>query len=67
MVGLEHRKKELETFLAGAKEPPPLLHMAMHYRAQIEELYEALQEDSEAKRMTPRYHPVAGEGAHPDA
>lgn len=50
---LERRKKELETFLADAEESPLLLHpnMATHYRVQIEELYEALQEDSEAKRM----------------
>ncbi|WP_449041221.1 hypothetical protein [Paracoccus sp. (in: a-proteobacteria)] len=38
---------------AEAEEPPPLLHpnMAHHYRAQVEELYTALQEDSEARRM----------------
>lgn len=54
MVGLERRKKELEAFLAEAVEPPPLLHpnMAAFYRIQIEELYEALQSDAEAKRMT---------------
>ncbi|MDW9658511.1 recombinase family protein [Sinorhizobium meliloti] len=53
MVGLEKRKKELEAFLTDAAEPPPLLHpnMATHYRVQIEQLYEALREDSEAKRM----------------
>ena len=36
-----------------AEEPPPLLHpnMAHHYRVQVDELYAALQEDSEAKRM----------------
>jgi hypothetical protein len=53
MNGLEVRKGELEAFLSDAAEPPPLLHpnMAMHYRIRIEELYVALQEDSEAKRM----------------
>jgi len=29
MVGLERRKKELETFLSTATEPPPLLHPEM--------------------------------------
>lgn len=50
---LEARKKELEDILAEAEEPPPLLHpnMAHHYRAQVEELYTALQEDFEARRM----------------
>ncbi|MDP0930352.1 recombinase family protein, partial [Paracoccus onubensis] len=53
MVKLEGRQKELKAFLAEVEEPPPLLHpnMAHHYRAQVEELYAALQEDSEARRM----------------
>ena len=47
-------KKEMEQFLAEADEPPPLLHpnMATYYRLQVADLYDALQEDSEAKRMT---------------
>jgi site-specific DNA recombinase len=50
---LEARKNELTKFLAEAEAPPPLLHpnMAHHYRTQVAELHEALQEDSEAKRM----------------
>ncbi len=54
MLSLERRKKEVEQFLVEAEQPPPLLHpnMAIHYRVQVEELYEALQEDTEAKRMT---------------
>jgi site-specific DNA recombinase len=53
MVKLEVRKKHLESFLVEAAEPPPLLHpnMAHYYRVQVAELHEALQEDSEAKRM----------------
>jgi site-specific DNA recombinase len=53
MVSLEGRKKSLQTFLVEAEAPPPLLHpnMAHHYRVQVAELHEALQEDSEAKRM----------------
>jgi len=53
MKELEARKAEISRFLADAVEPPPLLHpnMATHYRGQVEELYRALQEDSEAKRM----------------
>jgi site-specific DNA recombinase len=53
MVSLEGRKKSLQTLLAEAEAPPPLLHpnMAHHYRMQVAELHEALQEDSEAKRM----------------
>lgn len=44
----------MEQFLAEADEPPPLLHpsMASYYRIQVAELYDALQEASEAKRMT---------------
>lgn len=54
MKELEARQKELQAFLAESEEPPPLLHpnMAHHYRAQVEELYTTLQEDSEARRMT---------------
>jgi site-specific DNA recombinase len=54
MVVLERCKKDLEAFLRESEEPPPLLHpsMAHHYRVQMEELYQALQEDSEAKRTT---------------
>ncbi|WP_247645038.1 hypothetical protein [Brucella pituitosa] len=46
---LEARKKDLERLLREAEEPPPLLHpnMAHHYRVQVDELYAALQEDSE--------------------
>ncbi len=53
MKELEARQKELKAFLQEAEEPPPLLHpnMAHHYRIQVGELYTALQEDSEAKRM----------------
>ncbi|MFC5373785.1 recombinase family protein [Brevundimonas faecalis] len=53
MVALEGRQKELQAFLDNADEPPPILHpnMALHYRVQVDELYGALQEDSEAKRM----------------
>jgi site-specific DNA recombinase len=51
---LERRKKDLEAFLLEAGEPPPLLHLSMahHYRAQMEDLYQELQEDSEAKQTT---------------
>ena len=53
MKDLESRQKELKAFLQEAEEPPPLLHpnMAHHYHIQVDELYAALQEDSEAKRM----------------
>lgn len=36
-----------------AEEPPPLLHpnMAHHYHVQVDELYAALQEDAEARRV----------------
>ncbi|HWJ72993.1 MAG TPA: recombinase family protein [Kaistia sp.] len=53
MVALERRQKEIEFFLESAEEPPPLLHpnMAHHYRVQVAALYEALQEDTEAKRL----------------
>ncbi len=54
MVSLERRKKEVELSLVEAEEPPPLLHpnMASYYRVQVAELYDASQEDSEARRMT---------------
>ncbi|MGV2981863.1 recombinase family protein, partial [Camelimonas sp. ID_303_24] len=50
---LEARKKELVLLLQETEEPPPLLHpnMAHHYRAQVEQLHAALQEDAEEKRM----------------
>jgi site-specific DNA recombinase len=53
MVGLVRRKKEVETVLADAEEPPPLLHpsMANFYRSQVAELYDALQEEAEATRL----------------
>ena len=53
MKELEAQQKVLQAHLAEAEEPPPLLHpnMAHHYRAQVEDLYTALQEDSEARRM----------------
>lgn len=53
MKKLEARKGELEGFLADAEEPPPLLHpeMASYYRAQVADLYDALQEETEAKRL----------------
>ena len=53
MVQLESRKADLERLLAGADQPPPLLHpeMAAFYRSQVAELHEALQEESEAKRL----------------
>ena len=53
MKELEGRQRELQALLESADEPPPLLHpnMAHHYRMQVDELYAAVQEDSEAKRM----------------
>ena len=50
---LERRRIELHRFLSDAAEPPPLLHpeMATFYRLQVAELYDALREESEAKRM----------------
>jgi DNA invertase Pin-like site-specific DNA recombinase len=53
MLRLEARLKELETTLATAEEPPPLLHpeMATYYRRQVSELCAALREDTEARRM----------------
>ncbi len=53
MVGLEARKKELERDLAQTQEPQPMLHpnMAHHYRAQLDNLYQALEHDDENKRF----------------
>ena len=53
MDGLEARKTELGTFLVNAEEPPPLLHpeMANFYCFQVAELYDALQEEAETKRL----------------
>ena len=55
MKKLEARKGELEGFLADAEEPPPLLHpeMASYYRTQVAELYDALQEETEARGSRP--------------
>ena len=51
--GLEIRKAELERFLAEAQEPPPMLHpsMALQYRRRVQQLYDALQGDDEARRV----------------
>lgn len=53
MNRLEKRKRELQAFLSDAEEPPPLLRpeMANFYRTQVSQLYEALQEETEAKRL----------------
>ena len=50
---LEARKTELELFLAEADEPPPLLHpsMALQYRKRVQQLYDALQDEDEGKRI----------------
>ena len=47
MKQLEARKRELETFLTEAEEPPPVLHpsMAVIYRERVTGLYEALQQE----------------------
>jgi hypothetical protein len=51
--GLETRKKELEAFFADAEEPPPLLHpeMANFHHIQVAELYDAMQEETDAQRL----------------
>ena len=53
MKRLEQRKNELKSFLAEADEPPPMLHpsMALQYRKRVQQLYEALQGDDEARRV----------------
>ncbi|MBN9431703.1 MAG: recombinase family protein [Bosea sp.] len=50
---LKLRKAELTDFLAGADEPPPLLHPAMagQYRLRVQQLYETLQDGSEERRI----------------
>ncbi|WP_296104720.1 zinc ribbon domain-containing protein [uncultured Agrobacterium sp.] len=50
---LKARKLELKNFLAGADEPPPVLHpaMARQYRHRVQQLYETLQDDSEEQRV----------------
>lgn len=52
MKRLEARKVELNTFLAEADEPPPMLHpsMALQYRKRVQQLYDALQDDDEWNR-----------------
>jgi hypothetical protein len=53
----QHKARDAEKksmrFLQEAEEPPPLLHpnMAHRYRAQVDGLYAALQENSEETRM----------------
>ena len=53
MKRLEGRKAELKNFLAEADEPPPLLHpsMALQYRKRVQQLYDALQDEDEGKRI----------------
>src|SRR5690606_6198325 len=53
MKRLEGRKAELKNFLAEADEPPPLLHpsMALQYRTRVQQLYDALQDEDEGKRI----------------
>jgi DNA invertase Pin-like site-specific DNA recombinase len=53
MKRLEQRKSELRSFLAEADEPPPMLHpsMALQYRKRVQQLYDALQGDDEARRV----------------
>lgn len=53
MKRLEHRKSELRSFLAEADEPPPMLHpsMALQYRKRVQQLYDALQGDDDARRV----------------
>lgn len=47
------RKPELDGFLTTANEPPPRLHpeMANFYRSQVAQLYDALKEEVEVKRL----------------
>jgi len=47
------RKKELESFLATATEPPPLLHpeMATFYRVRVAELYSSLQAGAKEQQL----------------
>jgi site-specific DNA recombinase len=53
LLGKEARKAELVQMLASAERPPSLLHpnMASQYRQQVSELYSALQEESEERRL----------------
>lgn len=53
MLVLEERKRELESSLAHANEPPPLLHpeMAGYYRRQVNSLHELLRDGSPAERL----------------
>ena len=53
LLTLESRKRELQRFLAEAQEPPPMLHpsMALQYRKRVQQLYDALQGDDEARRV----------------
>jgi site-specific DNA recombinase len=53
MIQLEARKAELSKALEAATEPPLLLHpnMATYYRQQVGKLHEALQEETEDKRL----------------
>ena len=50
---LEARKRELESSLAHANEPPPLLHpeIAGYYRHQVNSLHEVLRDGSAAERL----------------
>ena len=43
----------MRSFLAEADEPPPLLHpsMALQYRKRVQQLYDALQDEDEGKRI----------------
>ncbi|RWR33667.1 hypothetical protein D2T29_05175 [Sinirhodobacter populi] len=54
MKELELHQRELRAFLLDAEDPPPLLHpnMAHHYRRQIKDLHQPLQEDDDARPMT---------------
>jgi site-specific DNA recombinase len=50
---LRARKAELTDFLAGADDPPPLLHpaMAQQYRLRVQQLHDTLKDDSEERRV----------------